>query len=59
MSLFVLMCLWMTKRTDAIVKLQKIIGFNLDTDPEAFNQLPVSNNFKGNFWRLAALFAID
>ena len=53
------MCLWMTKRTDAIVKLQKIIGFNLDTDPEAFNQLPVSNNFKGNFWRLAALFAID
>ena len=58
LSLFVLVSLWMTKRFEAIAKLKAQTGIDFDEDPESFNQLPVTNNFKGNFWRLAALFAL-
>ena len=46
------------KRYDFLKTLTEVIQINLEMEPEKLNDLPVSANFLGNFWRFAALFKL-
>lgn len=56
--LFMLANMFLLKRYDFFQLFIAKLDIDIDQDPSKLNDLPVSDNFKGNFWRLRAMFML-
>ena len=57
--LYLLSSMYLIKRFDFFNLLMENLGINVDQNPEKITNLPVSDNFQGNFWRLKALYLVQ
>jgi len=56
--LFTLANMFILKRYNFFQMFIEKLGIQIDLDPSKINDLPASDNFKGNFWRLRAMYMI-
>ena len=56
--LFFLANMLLVDRTDFLFLHCDKYGMNIEENPDLLNKMPTSKNFKGNVWRLTALFML-
>jgi len=54
--LYLMASMVLVERYDFLHVLTSKLGIDIDEEPECINDLPCTYNFKGNFWRLSAIF---